>query len=113
MEQCKKIRIAVLVAVALLICPVQSSVRAGDSQPCSDIHAFYYPWYGNPEADQFHYHWNHQQFVKEGKPKNYPGDDDIAANFYPKLGCYSSNSEKDLNAHMLMLHRAKACCSPA
>ncbi|GEM_PF-207133 len=107
MEQ-KKIRIAVLLAVALLICLNHYSARAGDSQPYDKVHAFYYPWYGNPRTDKFNYHWNHQQFVKEGEPKNYPGSDDIAANFYPKLGCYSSNSDQDLDAHMLMLHRAKA-----
>jgi molybdenum cofactor synthesis domain-containing protein len=38
---------------------------------------------------------------------NYPGADDIGADFYPKLGCYSSNSADDLNVHMQMLHRAQ------
>ena len=107
MEQ-KKIRIAVLLAVALFICLRQYSVRAGDSQQYDNVHAFYYPWYGNPQTDNSYYHWNHQQFVKEGEPKNYPGSDDVAANFYPRLGCYSSNSDQDLDAHMLMLRRAKS-----
>ncbi len=107
MEQSKKTRIAVLLAVALLTCLNQYSAWAGDSQPYDKVHAFYYPWYGNPKTDKFHYHWNHQQSVKEGEPKNYPGGDDIGADFYPKLGCYSSNSDQDLDAHMLMLHRAK------
>ncbi len=107
MEQSKMARIAVLIAVGLLICLIQYSARAGDSQPYNKVHAFYYPWYGNPQTDKFHYHWNHQQSVKEGKPSNYPGGDDIGADFYPKLGCYSSNSNQDLNAHMLMLRRAK------
>jgi molybdenum cofactor synthesis domain-containing protein len=83
------------------------SVRAGDSQLYDKVHAFYYPWYGNPQTDKSYYHWNHQQSVKKGKPKNYPGGDNIGADFYPKLGCYSSNSDRDLNAHMLMLRRAK------
>ena len=108
MEQSKKTRIAVLIAVSLLTCLNQYSARAGDSQPYDKVHAFYYPWYGNPQTDKFHYHWSHQQFVKEGKPKNYPGGDDIGTDFYPKLGCYSSNSNQDLDAHMLMLRRAKA-----
>jgi competence/damage-inducible protein CinA-like protein len=108
MEQHSKIRMAVLLAVALLMCFSRCSVRAGDSRPYDKVHAFYYPWYGNPQTDKFHYHWSHQQFIKEGEPKNYPGGDDIAASFYPKLGCYSSNSEQDLDAHMLMLCRAKA-----
>ena len=108
MEQSKKTLIAVLLAVTLSMCLNQYSVRAGDSQPYDKVHIFYYPWYGNPQTDKFHYHWNHQQFVKEGEPKNYPGGDYIAANFYPRLGCYSSNSDQDLEAHMLMLRRAKA-----
>ncbi|MGB2863597.1 MAG: endo-1,3-alpha-glucanase family glycosylhydrolase [Sedimentisphaerales bacterium] len=108
MEQHKQTRTAVLLAVVLLICLNQYSARADDSQPNNNVHAFYYPWYGNPQTDKFHYHWNHQQSVKEGEPKDYPGGDDIGADFYPKLGCYSSNSNQDLNAHMLMLRRAKA-----
>ena len=108
MEQHKKTRIAVFITVALLMCLIQSSARAGDSQPYDKVHAFYYPWYGNPQTDKFYYHWNHRQFVKEGEPKNYPGGNDVAANFYPRLGCYSSNSDQDLDAHMLMLRRAKS-----
>jgi len=108
MEQLKTTHIIVVVTLALLTSFGQYSVLAGDSQPYDKVHAFYYPWYGNLQTDKFHYHWNHQQFVKEGEAKNYPGGDDVAANFYPKLGCYSSNSDQDLDAHMLMLRRAKA-----
>ena len=108
MEQPKMTRITILVTLALLICFGQYSVQAIDSQQYDKVHAFYYPWYGNLQTDKFNYHWSHQQFVKEGEPKNYPGSDDIAANFYPRLGCYSSNSDQDLDAHMLMLRRAKA-----
>jgi len=107
MGQHKQIQIAVLFIIALLICFCHNSVKAGDSQPYDKVHAFYYPWYGNPQTDKFHHNWNHQQSVKEGEPKNYPGGDDIGADFYPKLGCYSSNSDQDLNAHMMMLCRAK------
>jgi len=108
MEQLKTTHIIVVVTLALLTSFGQYSVLAGDSQPYDKVHAFYYPWYGNLQTDKFHYHWNHQQFVKEGEANNYPGGDDVAANFYPKLGCYSSNSDQDLDAHMLMLRRAKA-----
>jgi competence/damage-inducible protein CinA-like protein len=107
MKQHIKIRVTVFLAVALSACLGQCSVRAGDPQPCYDVHAFYYPWYGNPETDKFYHHWSHRQFVKKGAPKNYPGADDIGADFYPKLGCYSSNSDADLNAHMQMLRRAQ------
>ena len=106
MEQ-NKTRIAILLVVAALMYQIQYPIRAEDSKTYDNIHTFYYPWYGNLQTDNFYYHWSHQQFVKEGEPKNYPGGDDIAANFYPSLGCYSSNSEKDLDAHMQMLLRAK------
>ena len=109
MEQQAKIRLAVLLAIALSICfgPGQAGLWAGETQPSYDIHTFYYPWYGNPQTDNYYEHWNHQQSVKKGEPKNYPGGDDIGADFYPKLGCYSSNSDDDLNAHMEMLRRAQ------
>ena len=97
----------VIVTLALLTCFGQYSAQADDSQPYDQVHAFYYPWYGNPQTDKSYFHWNHQQIVKEGEPKNYPGSDDVAANFYPSLGCYSSNSDQDMDAHMLMLRRAK------
>ena len=109
MEQQVKIRPAVSLAIALTIClgPRQAGIRAGEPQPNYDIHAFYYPWYGNPQTDNSYYHWSHQQFVKKGKSSNYSGGDDIGADFYPKLGCYSSNSDEDLKAHMQMLRRAQ------
>jgi molybdenum cofactor synthesis domain-containing protein len=109
MEQKVKIRRAVSLAIALTIflALVQAVIEAGEPQPDYDIHAFYYPWYGNPQTDNSYYHWNHQQIVKKGKSRNYPGGDDIGADFYPKLGCYSSNSNNDLNAHMQMLRRAQ------
>ncbi|MCP4609711.1 MAG: hypothetical protein GY845_13460 [Planctomycetes bacterium] len=110
MEQQAKIRLAVSLAIALSIClgPGQGGIRAGETQPNYDIHTFYYPWYGNPQTDNYYEHWNHQQSVKKGKAKSYPGGDDIGADFYPKLGCYSSNSEDDLKAHMQMLRRGRA-----
>lgn len=109
MEQQAKIRLAVSLAIVLSICfsPQQAVVRAGEPQPNYDVHTFYYPWYGNPHTDNSYEHWNHQQSVKKGEPKNYPGGDDIGADFYPKLGCYSSNSDDDLNAHIQMLRRAQ------
>ena len=109
MEQQVKFRQVVLVSISFCIFLLygQAGIRADESLPNYDIHTFYYPWYGNLQTDNFYYHWSHQQFVKEGKPKNYPGGEDIGADFYPKLGCYSSNSERDLNAHMQMLRRAR------
>ncbi|MBN2131676.1 MAG: hypothetical protein JW741_19410, partial [Sedimentisphaerales bacterium] len=77
-----------------------------DSRVSERVHAFYYPWYSNPETDGAYAHWRMGQFVKEGTAKQYPGGEDVAANFYPALGCYSSNSARDIAAHMQMLRRA-------
>ncbi|MBN1806572.1 MAG: CinA family protein [Sedimentisphaerales bacterium] len=109
MEQQVKIKRTVLLIITSTIFSVfsQLNARAGESPPNYNIHAFYYPWYGNPRTDNSYYHWNHAQSVKKGKAKNYPGGEDIGADFYPKLDCYSSNSDEDLNAHMQMLRRAR------
>ena len=80
--------------------------EGADGRVSRRAHAFYYPWYGNPQTDGAYAHWNMTQVVKEGRPVRYPGGDDIAANFYPQLGCYSSDSEADIAAHMRMLRRA-------
>jgi len=97
-------------AAILRICNVEGST-AGESLGCDEVvsdrvHAFYYPWYSNPETDGAYAHWKMSQFVKQGQAKHYPGGEDIAANFYPALGCYSSNSKADIAAHMRMLRRA-------
>ena len=71
------------------------------------VHAFYYPWYGNPETDnQWQGHWNHPVAVRSGPARSYPGGEDIGANFYPLQGCTSSNSSADLDRHMRDLRRA-------
>ncbi|NGN62741.1 carbohydrate-binding protein [Streptomyces sp. A7024] len=47
----------------------------------SDVHLFYYPWYGSPAG---HGSWRHWQQGGRTPP------DDIGANFYPALGPYDS-----------------------
>ncbi|TNN37122.1 Glycoprotein endo-alpha-1,2-mannosidase [Liparis tanakae] len=61
------------------------------------LHAFYYPWYGNPKFDGQYIHWDHPQLphwdskVAQGYPQGrHVPPDDIGANFYPSLGAYSS-----------------------
>jgi glycoprotein endo-alpha-1,2-mannosidase len=84
---------------AFQICPAQ--------QPSLRVHAFYYPWYGNPVTDGRYANWNHPVAVRKGPPRQFPGGDDIGADFYPKLGCYSSNSPEILEQHMRWLRRAR------
>ena len=77
------------------------------------VHVFYYPWYGNPEDDSVYLHWNHKYIPNWDKqdPKVYPSGqhqppDDIGANFYPFLGCYSSRNTATVAQHMKWIHQA-------
>jgi glycoprotein endo-alpha-1,2-mannosidase len=93
----------------------------GDSNPSaareeeSDVMAFYYLWYGNPETDGRYMHWNHsvlphwtaavnERYPNVGKPHEPPGR--IHAKFYPARGCYSVADPATLDAQMTELHRA-------
>ncbi len=72
------------------------------------FHIFYYPWYGNPEYDGEYRQWNHR-ILPHWSDKtwddagSYSGGDDIGANFYPQLGCYSSNDPEIIDRHMQMI----------
>lgn len=73
-----------------------------------DVHIFYYAWYGNPETDGEYFHWNHRVFVRDEPTRFFPGGEDIGANFYPQLGCYSSHDPVTLAVHMQQIRRAGA-----
>ena len=68
--------------------------------------AFYYPWYGNPGKDGRYANWNHPVAVRSEPPRSFPGGEDIGANFYPALGCYSVNDPAVLREHMRQLRQA-------
>lgn len=78
--------------------------------PCYDVHIFYYPWYGNPAFNKHYLHWNHK-YLPHWSPeiaKMYPNGahhppDDLASNFYPELGAYSSNDYDVIKNHMQQL----------
>ena len=71
-----------------------SSAAAANSR----VHAFYYPWYGNPENDGRWIHWD------QG---GHTPPDDIGANFYPALGAYSSSDPEVLDLHCYAMSRVK------
>jgi glycoprotein endo-alpha-1,2-mannosidase len=75
-------------------------------RPSDRAVAFYYPWYGNPATDSHYSNWNHGVAVRNETPRSYPGGDDIGANFYPALGCYSVNDPAILREHMRQLRQA-------
>jgi hypothetical protein len=61
------------------------------------VAAFYYPWYGNPTTDGKWIHWTQN---------NHLPPEDIAADYYPALGAYSSNDPAVVAQHMKWLRQA-------
>jgi glycoprotein endo-alpha-1,2-mannosidase len=72
--------IGVLLALLALPAAAQAAPR---------VSIFYYPWYGNPARDAGWEHW-----LMPGTPS------DVASNFYPVRGLYSSSSEPVVRAQM-------------
>ncbi|XP_023332334.1 glycoprotein endo-alpha-1,2-mannosidase [Eurytemora carolleeae] len=72
----------------------------------TNVHIFYYGWYGTPAVDGEWVHWNHRYLENwdTSDKKVYPTGDhqppeDIGANFYPSLGPYSSRNETVIEQH--------------
>jgi hypothetical protein len=80
-----------LCVVALALC-VPGPAAAG-----TVVSAFYYPWFGTTIEDGRYAHWD--QGGREPP-------DDIASNYYPAIGVYSSSSVDVLSAQMLAVARA-------
>lgn len=81
--------------------------------PNYNLHAFYYPWYGNPDNDKLYLHWNHEYLPHWNKKmgRKWPTGvhqppDDVGSNFYPQLGCYSSSDDVIITEHMKQLRFA-------
>ncbi len=76
-----------------------------------NVHTFFYSWFGNPETDGKYNNWNHQiipHWVDStwNNAGNYPGGEDIGANFYPQLGSYSSNDPEIIAIHLKQIRDA-------
>ena len=65
--------------------------------PSYKVAAFYYPWYGNPDIDGKWVHWTQNNHVPP---------DDIASDYFPALGAYSSNDPQVVAQHMEWLRQA-------
>jgi len=75
------------------------------------VHTFYYSWYGTPEYDGKYSNWNHPILAHYrdttwDNAGHFPGNDDVGANFYPALGCYSSNDPNIIAKHMELIKDA-------
>ena len=66
--------------------------------PSYRVGAFYYPWYGNPEKDGKWIHWIQN---------NHAPPNDIASDYFPALGAYSSNDPAVVEQHMKWLRQAR------
>ncbi|XP_007891112.2 glycoprotein endo-alpha-1,2-mannosidase isoform X1 [Callorhinchus milii] len=93
--------------------PMSASIPENFRLVNSDLHAFYYMWYGNPKFDGKYLHWNHplvphwDSKIAGSYPKGrHNPPEDIGANFYPELGAYSSRDPAVINAHMKQFQAA-------
>ncbi len=71
--------------------PVESS------SPSIKVGAFYYPWYGTPSFDRAWVHWTQN---------GHTPPEDIASDYYPALGAYSSSDPVVIAQHMNWLRQA-------
>jgi hypothetical protein len=81
------VRFLLLLAVAAALVSVPAST-AGQAAPRISI--FYYPWYGTPAQDGAWAHW----YAPGGTAV------DIASNYFPVRGLYSSSNERVVRAQM-------------
>lgn len=104
-------------SLTLLLCSIvfisSYSQNKSDSEKVSyKIHTFYYSWYGSPEYDGKYFHWNHPiiphwRDTTWNNAGAFAGGDDIGANYYPELGCYSSNDPNIISEHFRLMRMAR------
>ncbi len=92
-----------------LILPSLLQAKHPDT-PNYQTFCFYYNWYGNVESNGQDIHWAHP--VMKSSPSDtttgvIPGGKNIASNFYPQLGAYSSTDSATVVKHMQMLRSAR------
>lgn len=81
-----------------------------------NVHVFYYMWYGNPQNDGKYFHWNHRllqnwrEKVKRAMVRRHFPPLDIASNYYPELGPYSSSNSEILSIHMEQVKNSGIGC---
>ncbi len=63
-----------------------------------NVHIFYYPWYANPKFNGKWYHWN----LKGHRPAA-----DLAADYFPLLGAYSTSDASVVRQHMRWISQAR------
>src|SRR5262245_50822275 len=84
-------RYAILCVLVIALC------ASGPAAAGTVVSTFYYPWFGTTTADGDFAHWSEGGHTPPG---------DIASNYYPALGVYSSSSSAVLGTQMLDVARA-------
>lgn len=104
------------ISILLLNCSTYNKEEEKGSEEISDdldynTISFYYNWYGNTETDGESLHWRHHIAAtppQTGSAGIIPGTvDDIACDFYPQLGLYSSNDRGTIQEHLKMHVQAR------
>jgi hypothetical protein len=85
------------VAISESATPEVTPTEIEGTNPSYKVAAFYYPWYGNPTIDGKWVHWTQNNHVPPA---------DIASDYYPVLGAYSSNDPAVVAQHMKWLREA-------
>ncbi|MEW2549108.1 glycoside hydrolase family 99 protein [Streptomyces sp. NPDC047002] len=84
-------------AAAALGTTARAATPRATAETSTDVHIFYYPWYGSPKANGSYRHW------PQG---NLTPPDGISSNFYPVLGAYDSGDSAVVAQHMAWLRQA-------
>lgn len=79
--------------------PAGEMLKADSATPSDRVQIFYYNWYGAPPQQPSFVHWQ-----QGGRTP----PDDVGANYYPKLGAYSSTDPAVLKQHMQWIRQAGA-----
>ncbi|MCO1597566.1 hypothetical protein M8C17_20650 [Micromonospora sp. RHAY321] len=77
--------------------PTATGAAAPMAATASNVHIFYYSWYGNPSVAGSYRHW------PQG---GHTPPQDIGANFYPTLGPYDSGDPATVRQHMAWIRDA-------
>jgi len=97
-----------LIALLLVLASCSEPTHKEDLSLNPKVHTFYYAWYGNPDQEGEYRHWNHE-VLPHWSDRNwdnkgsFPGGENIGANYYPELGCYSSSDSNLIQTHMEMI----------
>ena len=100
----------ILIGISLLFIFI-SETKAAEPNPLNyQTFCFYYNWYGNEKTNGKDIHWAHP--VMKSSPTDttsgfIPGGKNIASNFFPQLGAYSSSESAIVARHMQMLKMAR------